>query len=73
MNSYGIYIDRDMVQNVFETNPAEAFELFNLKLLAYLLGWECCRRRCCGVPRSATPACRVHCCNDLAWCCCHWG
>ncbi len=38
MNSYGIYIDRDMVQNVFETNPAEAFELFNLKLLAYLLG-----------------------------------
>ena len=37
MNSYGILIDRDMLQNVFETNPAEAFELVNLKLIAYLL------------------------------------
>ncbi|MGL4205206.1 MAG: phosphoethanolamine transferase [Aeromonadaceae bacterium] len=38
MNSYGILIDRDMLQNVFETNPAEALELLNLKLCAYLLG-----------------------------------
>ena len=37
MNSYGVQIDRDMLQNVFETNPAEAAELFNLKLGAYLL------------------------------------
>ena len=37
MNSYGILIDRDMLQNVFETNPAEAFELINLKLIGYLL------------------------------------
>ena len=37
MNGYGISIDRDMLQNVFETNPAEAFELVNLKLIAYLL------------------------------------
>ena len=37
MNSYGIVIDRDMLQNVFETNPAEATELLNLKLGAYLL------------------------------------
>ena len=37
MNSYGISIDRDMLQNVFETNPAEAFELINLKLIGYLL------------------------------------
>ncbi len=37
MNSYGILIDRDMLQNVFETNPAEAAELLNLKLGAYLL------------------------------------
>ncbi len=36
MNSYGIYIDRDMVQNVFETDPAEAAELFNLKLAAWI-------------------------------------
>ena len=37
MNGYGISIDRDMLQNVFETNPAEAFELINLKLITYLL------------------------------------
>lgn len=37
MNAYGISIDRDMLQNVFETNPAEAFELVNLKLIGYLL------------------------------------
>lgn len=37
MNGYGILIDRDMLQNVFETNPAEAFELVNLKLITYLL------------------------------------
>ena len=38
MNSYGISIDRYMLQNVFETNPAEALELLNFKLCAYLLG-----------------------------------
>ncbi len=37
MNGYGILIDRDMLQNVFETNPAEALELINLKLICYLL------------------------------------
>ena len=37
MNGYGILIDRDMLQNVFETNPAEALELINLKLIGYLL------------------------------------
>jgi lipid A ethanolaminephosphotransferase len=37
MNGYGISIDRDMLQNVFETDPTEAFELINLKLISYLL------------------------------------
>jgi lipid A ethanolaminephosphotransferase len=37
MNEYGITIDTVMIQNVFETNPAEAAALFNGKLLAYVL------------------------------------
>lgn len=37
MNEYGITIDTVMIQNVFETNPAEATALFNGKLLAYVL------------------------------------
>lgn len=34
MNQYGVQIDRSMVQNVFETHPAEAWELVNGQLLA---------------------------------------
>ncbi len=36
MNSYNIIIDNTMVQNIIETNTAEAMDLFSLKLLAYL-------------------------------------
>lgn len=40
MNSYGIVVDMDMLVNVVETNPAEAFELFSpgLILTVGLLG-----------------------------------
>ncbi len=37
MDSYGIIISDDMLRNVAQTNPAEALELFNPKLLAYVL------------------------------------
>ncbi|MDQ8035879.1 MAG: phosphoethanolamine--lipid A transferase [Pedobacter sp.] len=37
MNQYGIPIDGRMIQNVFETNTAEAVDLFTWKLLVYLL------------------------------------
>ncbi|NCB49235.1 MAG: phosphoethanolamine--lipid A transferase [Alphaproteobacteria bacterium] len=33
MYHYGIYIDKNMIQNVFETNPREAFDLFTPSLL----------------------------------------
>jgi len=36
-DSYGIIIDSDMLRNVSQTNFAEARDLFNIKLLAYLL------------------------------------
>lgn len=37
MASYGISIDTVMVQNIFETNPAEAGALISARLLGYLL------------------------------------
>ncbi len=37
MNSYGILIDRSMVQNLFETDVAEASELLNPALVWHLL------------------------------------
>lgn len=37
MNSYGITIDAVMIQNVFETNTAEAGDLLNRSMLGYLL------------------------------------
>ena len=37
MNSYGISIDTVMVQNIFETNPAEAGALISARMLGYLL------------------------------------
>ncbi len=37
MNSYGIVIDYNMLTNVMQTDSAEAMELFNLRLLLWLL------------------------------------
>lgn len=37
MDSYGVIISDDMLRNVVHTNTAEAFELFNWKLLLYLV------------------------------------
>ncbi|MFC6668924.1 phosphoethanolamine transferase [Marinobacterium aestuariivivens] len=37
MQSYGILIDKSMVQNLFETNVGEAAELLSLPLLGHLL------------------------------------
>ena len=37
ISQYGIFIDRDMVQNIVETRPAEAKDLMNLGMLMYLL------------------------------------
>lgn len=37
MSTYGISIDDGMVQNVFETDTAEATALFSWKLVSYLL------------------------------------
>ncbi len=37
MNSYGIAIDTVMMQNVFETDTAEAAGLFSVRMLVYLL------------------------------------
>lgn len=36
MANYGVVIDKGMVQNVLETNPHEATELFNWQMLWYL-------------------------------------
>jgi lipid A ethanolaminephosphotransferase len=36
MSEYGIVIDANMVQNVFETDPHEAGELITFKLIAYV-------------------------------------
>lgn len=38
MDSYGIVIDQSMIQNVLQTDSAEAGDLFSLKLLLYILG-----------------------------------
>ena len=35
MLEYGVIIDANMVQNIFETNPAEAGDLMSAKLVAY--------------------------------------
>lgn len=37
MDSYGVVINVDMLQNLAQTNPDEASDLFSLKLFAYLL------------------------------------
>lgn len=37
MNQYNILIDSDMLQNVFETNSAEAFDFVNLTLFIYVI------------------------------------
>jgi len=37
MNSYNIVIDKTMVQNLVETDPAEVRDLLNLKLFLYIL------------------------------------
>lgn len=37
MNAYNIVIDKTMVQNMIETDPAEVRDLLNLKLVAYIL------------------------------------
>jgi lipid A ethanolaminephosphotransferase len=36
MDGYGIVIDADMLENVVQTNPAEARDLLNFRLLGYL-------------------------------------
>lgn len=38
MDSFGIVINDEMLQNVAQTNPGEARDLLNLKLLVYFLG-----------------------------------
>jgi lipid A ethanolaminephosphotransferase len=37
MNQYGVMIDKEMLRNIIETNPAEALDLFSLKFAVYLL------------------------------------
>lgn len=37
MNSYGIVVDRSMVQNVWGTDVREASELFNMRILYYFI------------------------------------
>ncbi|MFK5949557.1 MAG: phosphoethanolamine--lipid A transferase [Methylococcales bacterium] len=37
MNQYNILIDSDMVQNIFETNSAEAFDFVNMTLFIYVV------------------------------------
>lgn len=38
MDSFGIVINDEMLQNVVQTNPGEARDLLNFRLLAYVLG-----------------------------------
>ncbi|MFN6960633.1 MAG: phosphoethanolamine transferase [Rhodocyclaceae bacterium] len=38
MDSYGVVINDEMLQNVVQTNPAEARDLLNFRLLAYFIG-----------------------------------
>lgn len=37
VNSYGIFIDREMIRNIMETDVREATELFSWKLLLYFI------------------------------------
>jgi len=37
MNQYGTLINKEMLRNIAETNPSEAFDLLSLKFAAYLL------------------------------------
>ena len=39
MDSYGIFIDSDMIQNVLQTDHKEAFELFDLAFIGHMLLW----------------------------------
>jgi lipid A ethanolaminephosphotransferase len=36
MNNYNVLIDEPMIQNVFETNPGEVFDLLSINLFTYL-------------------------------------
>lgn len=36
MLTYGVYIDFDMIRNVFETNQREALDLFTIKAVLYI-------------------------------------
>jgi len=36
IDTYGVFIDKVMIRNVFETDPAESAELLTLKLLGYI-------------------------------------
>lgn len=53
MDSYGVVINDEMLQNVAQTNPAEARDLLTLRLLAYFFGlgvlpaWLVGRTRLC--------------------------
>lgn len=38
MDSYGVVINDEMLQNVVQTNPGEAHDLLNFKLFAYVIG-----------------------------------
>lgn len=37
MNQYGVLIDKEMLRNIVQTNPAEAFDLLSVKFGLYLL------------------------------------
>ncbi len=37
MNSYNIIIDENMLRNIIQTNPSEALDLINIKLILYLI------------------------------------
>lgn len=43
MDSYGVVINDEMLQNVVQTNPAEARDLITLRLLAYSSVLASCR------------------------------
>jgi lipid A ethanolaminephosphotransferase len=41
MNTFGIVVDSDMIQNVFETHMSEALDLLTVKLVIYLAIFGC--------------------------------
>lgn len=44
---YHIYMDRDMITNVFETNTLEVYDLINMKLVGWLFGAAVLPFICC--------------------------